>query len=396
MNEPDKTSHCIILHYSEIGLKGGNRKTFEAQLMSNIRTALKGIIKVHVARGYGRFLIDLPEVFDWPTICQRLKKVVGLANFALAEAHRQDIDEILPSAVRQMGRLNYDSFAVVTRRVQKAFPLRSNEISTKVGAAIQAQSDACVDLKNPDVACHIEIFDDRAVVYCEKIAGLRGLPVGTGERAVSLLSSGIDSPVASWKIITRGVKLTFVHFHSAPFTSMASLNNTKRLVEILTEYQYTSKLYAIPFLEIQQAIMMNAKPEYRVVLYRRAMIRIAEIVAKKNRANALVTGESIGQVASQTLSNMRMISEVTSLPILRPISGSDKEEIIKTARVIDTFEISTEPYEDCCSLFVPKHPVTRSVPAIVYEAESKIDMEALLGNALKNAEVSQYKFPPEN
>lgn len=392
-NKRENGKHCIVFHYSEIGLKGGNRKTFEDQLMRNIQQSLSGVLKRHITRRYGRFIMDLPETFDWQAISERLKKVVGLANFVLAETLDQNFEAILESAVRQMKEIPYDSFAVVTRRVQKTFPMRSMDISKEIGAAILAERDVRVDLSNPDVSCYVDIFDDRAVVYCEKIPGLRGLPVGTGERAVSLLSSGIDSPVASWKIITRGVKLTFVHFHSAPFTSLASLNNTKRLVKHLTEYQYNSKLYAVPFLDYQQAIMMNAKPEYRVVLYRRGMYRIAELVAKKVKANALVTGESIGQVASQTLSNMRMISEVTSLPVLRPISGHDKEEIIQVARKINTFDISTEPYEDCCSLFVPKHPVTRSIPDIVYEAEEKIDLEGLLRSALDKAEVSRFKFP---
>ena len=385
--------HIILLHYSEIGLKGANRKTFENQLAKNIRRSLQGLIDARINQVYGRFIISLPKEFDWQMISQRLKKVVGLAHFALAVQVEQDIEKITRVACEVMRPIRFDSFRVTARRIQKNFPIKSDKIAATVGAAIQAESRARVDLTHPEAVCYIDIVENVALVYAKKIPGVRGLPVGSSEKAVSLLSSGIDSPVASWKIITRGVKLIFVHFHSAPYTSPASINNTKRLVKVLTEYQLSSKLYCIPFLEVQQAIMVNVDPAYRVVLYRRSMLRMAERVAHREKAKALITGESIGQVASQTLTNMQVISEAASLPILRPLSGSDKEEIIRTARHIGTFDISIEPYEDCCSLFVPEHPVTRANMEIVHNAEQNIRLFPLEEQAVKSAEIFRFAFP---
>jgi thiamine biosynthesis protein ThiI len=389
----ENPKRCVILHYSEIGLKGDNRKLFEDQLAKNIRSVLSDLFPARIKQAYGRFLLFLPEKVDWLIIRSRLNKVVGLANFALSDMVKQDVDQILRAACEQMRRLTFSTFGVTTRRIQKSFPMNSDALSAKVGAAIREQSKATVDLSNPEAVCYIEIFDSYAIVYSEKIPGIRGLPTGSSGKAVSLLSSGIDSPVASWKIISRGVKLTFVHFHSAPYTSHASMNNAKRLVKILTEYQLSVKLYCIPFLEIQQAIVMSTRADYRVVLYRRAMLRIAEKIARKERAHALVAGESIGQVASQTLANMRVISEVSRLPVLRPLAGDEKDKIVKLACQIGTFDISTEPYEDCCSLFVPKHPVTRAVPDIVYEAEEKLELKKLQIDAIRRAEINRFKFP---
>jgi thiamine biosynthesis protein ThiI len=208
-----------------------------------------------------------------------------------------------------------------------------------------------------------------------------------------LISGGIDSPVAAYKMMKRGVKLVFVHFHSAPFTSPASQHNVERLVELLNTYQFRSKLYLVPFTEIQQHIVAHAAPSYRVLLYRRAMVRLAEMIAYKNRAHALVTGENVAQVASQTLVNMRVINEAATLPILRPLAGDDKQEIIAAAQRIGTFEISTEPFEDCCSLFVPPHPETRAKLAVVQEFEAKLNVQPLLVQAIENAVQKEFKFP---
>ncbi len=392
-NRQPGMSYAILLHYSEIGLKGGNRKAFEEQLLQNIQRSLKGVVEAPVQRMYGRFLVELPSEFDWETISRRLQKVVGLSHFALAVMVGQEMEAITRVACEIMERQSFASFRVTTRRIQKKFPLTSDKISSVVGAAIQQATHARVDLSHPEAVCYIDIVDNVAFVYSEKIPGVRGLPVGSSEKAVSLLSSGIDSPVASYKIITRGVRLIFVHFHSAPYTSPASVNNTKRLVKLLTEYQLSAKLYSVPFLAVQQGIMVEASPAYRVVLYRRSMLRMAEKIARREKARALVTGESIGQVASQTLTNMQVISQAASLPILRPLSGSDKEEIIRLARQIGTFDISIEPYEDCCSLFVPEHPVTRAKMEIVAEAESKIELPTLEAEAVRAAEISRFDFP---
>jgi thiamine biosynthesis protein ThiI len=228
-------------------------------------------------------------------------------------------------------------------------------------------------------------------MYTDRIEGPGGLPVGVSERAICLISGGIDSPVAAYKMMKRGIKLIYVHFHSAPFTSAASQRNVERLVELLNAYQFRSKLYLVPFAEIQQHIVAQAAPSYRVLLYRRAMVRIAEMIAAKNRAHALVTGENVAQVASQTLVNMKVINEAATLPILRPLAGDDKQEIIAMAQRLGTFEISTEPFDDCCSLFVPPHPETRAKLAMVQEFEAKLDLPPLLVQAAEKAVQKEFK-----
>ncbi|MDP6038982.1 MAG: tRNA uracil 4-sulfurtransferase ThiI, partial [Candidatus Latescibacteria bacterium] len=280
----------------------------------------------------------------------------------------------------------------VTKRGDKTFPLDSNEINRDVGFHIQNLSGARVQMDNPDLTCFVEIAQKQIFIYAEKIPAPGGLPVGSNEHAVSLISSGIDSPVASYKLMKRGVKLTYVHFHSQPYTNRNSQRNTEEIVRLLNRHQFISDLYSVPFVEIQRHIMTHAPTSYRVILYRRAMLRIAEAIATKVDAKALVTGENVGQVASQTLSNMRAIEEVTPLPILRPLAGDNKEEIINEARRIGTYEISIEPYEDCCSVFVPKHPETRAKLEKVHEIESNLDLDPLIEQTLEQTERQTFKF----
>ncbi len=384
---------CVVVHYAEVGLKGENRPQFENQLIGNIKRALKDTGVQQVRRFHGRMAVLLPLDYDWEQVQERLQRVFGIAYFAPAVLVEQDMAAIERVACALMAQYRFQTFRVSTRRSQKAFAFNSQEVNIRVGAAIQAQSGARVDLSQPDRTCHIEIFDRFAMLYVERIAGARGLPVGVSERAVSLLSSGIDSPVASFKIMKRGVKIIFVHFHSVPFTSDASIRNSRRIVQLLTRYQYTSRLYLVPLLEVQQEIMLKAPTDYRVVLYRRFMLRLAERIARRERARALITGESIAQVASQTLSNLMVINAVTRLPVLRPLSGNDKEDIVNMARALGTYEISIEPYEDCCSLFVPRHPVTRAKLDVVEEAESRLDVEGLVRDALQRTEVVTFQFP---
>ncbi len=384
---------CVVIHYAEVGLKGENRSMFESQLMRNIKRALADAGIGLVRRFHGRFALVLPRDYDWELLESRLKNVFGVAYFAPAVLTEQAIEPIEAAALALMKQMVFQTFRVSTRRSQKAFPYNSQQVNVRIGAAIQKQSGARVDLSHPQRTCYIEIFDRFAILYAERIAGPRGLPVGVSERAVSLLSAGIDSPVASYTIMKRGVRLIFVHFHSVPFTSDASIRNSGRLVRLLTQYQYDSKLYLVPFLEVQQEIMLKAPTDYRVVLYRRFMLRLAERIARRERARALVTGESIAQVASQTLSNLQVINEVTRLPVLRPLSGNDKEEIVEMARKLGTYDISVEPYEDCCSLFVPRHPVTRARLEVVQEAEARLDVEGLIRDALQRAEVVRFRFP---
>ena len=382
----------ILIHYHEIGLKGKNRGRFERRLMTNITRALKDVPCGKVERLSGRMMLALTSESPIDVIRERLLTVFGIANFSEAVVAKRNIEAIRETAWALAQKADFESFKIVTRRGDKTFPLNSDQINRDVGKHIQTLSGARVLMDNPDLTCFIEIAPQRIFIYAEKIPAPGGLPVGSNERAVSLISSGIDSPVASYKIMKRGVKLTYVHFHSQPYTNRNSQRNTEDLVRLLTRHQYVSDLYLVPFVEIQRHIMTRAPASYRVILYRRAMLRIAEAIAEKVDAQALVTGENVGQVASQTLSNMRAIEEVTPLPILRPLAGDNKEEIINEARRIGTYQISIEPYEDCCSVFVPKHPETRANLERVREIESTLDLAPLIAQTLEQTERKTFKF----
>ena len=382
----------ILIHYHEIGLKGKNRGRFERRLMTNITRALKDVPCGKVERLSGRMMLALTSESPIDVIRERLLTVFGIANFSEAVVAKRNIEAIRETAWALAQKADFRSFKIVTRRGDKTFPLNSDQINRDVGKHIQTLSGARVLMDNPDLSCFIEIAPQRIFIYAEKIPAPGGLPVGSNESAVSLISSGIDSPVASYKIMKRGVKLTYVHFHSQPYTNRNSQRNTEDLVRLLTRHQYVSDLYLVPFVEIQRHIMTRAPASYRVILYRRAMLRIAEAIAQKVDAQALVTGENVGQVASQTLSNMRAIEEVTPLPILRPLAGDNKEEIINEARRIGTYQISIEPYEDCCSVFVPKHPETRANLERVREIESTLDLAPLIAQTLEQTERKTFKF----
>ena len=382
----------ILIHYHEIGLKGKNRGRFERRLMTNITRALKDVPCGKLERLSGRMMLALTSESPIDVIRERLSTVFGIANFSEAMVAKRSIESIRETAWTLAQKIDFESFKIVTRRGDKTFPLNSDQINRDVGKHIQTLSGARVLMDNPDLICFIEIAPQRIFIYAEKIPAPGGLPVGSNESAVSLLSSGIDSPVASYKIMKRGVKLTYVHFHSQPYTNRNSQRNTEDLVRLLTRHQYVSDLYLVPFVEIQRHIMTQAPASYRVILYRRAMLLIAEAIAEKVNAQALVTGENVGQVASQTLSNMRAIEEVTPLPILRPLAGDNKEEIINEARRIGTYQISIEPYEDCCSVFVPKHPETRANLEKVREIESALDLAPLIAQTLEQTERKTFKF----
>lgn len=382
----------ILIHYHEIGLKGKNRGKFERHLMTNINRALKGVPCGKVERLSGRMMLSLTSESPIDVIRERLLTVFGIANFSEAVIAKRNIEAIRETTWTLAQKTDFESFKIVTRRGDKTFPLNSDQINRDVGKHIQTLSGARVLMDNPDLTCFIEIAPQRIFIYAEKIPAPGGLPVGSNESAVSLISSGIDSPVASYKIMKRGVKLTYVHFHSQPYTNRNSQRNTEDLVQLLTRHQYVSDLYLVPFVEIQRHIMTRSPASYRVILYRRAMLRIAEAIAQKVDALALVTGENVGQVASQTLSNMRAIEDVTPLPILRPLAGDNKEEIINEARRIGTYQISIEPYEDCCSVFVPKHPETRANLEKVREIESTLDLAPFIVQTLEQTECKTFKF----
>ncbi|MCG3120770.1 MAG: putative tRNA sulfurtransferase [bacterium] len=391
-NDLKSVVNGVVIHYHEIALKLGNRRFFEMQLRRNILRATNHLGVKDVLRLSGRMLCLFSSSVDEEKVIAALQKVFGIAYFAPAVKLAQEVPAIKAVALNLLAGKKITSFKVETKRSQKHFPITSPQLNAEVGEHILNHFPIRVDLHQPEVILRIEIVDNYALMYTDRLEGPGGLPVGTSERAVCLISGGIDSPVAAYKMMKRGIKLIFVHFHSAPFTNAASQRNVERLVELLNSYQFRSKLYLVPFAEIQQHIVAKAAPSYRVLLYRRVMLRMAEIIAAQNHAYALVTGENVAQVASQTLVNMNVINQVATLPVLRPLAGDDKQEIIAMARRLGTFEISTEPFEDCCSLFVPPHPETRAKLPIVQEFENKLDLPALVAQTLQKTELKLIRI----
>ena len=374
------------VHYAEIGLKGKNRIFFEKRLVSNIKVALRGTGYAEVERLHDRILVRLDKDADVSEIKKRLRQVMGIAYFELACSTERDITAIKETALQQIRVRTYESLKVETRRTDKTFPLTSPQISAEVGGYLIEQTGTRADMHNPDLVCWIKITQKNVYISTEKIPGIGGLPVGVSGKVLVMLSGGIDSPVAAWQMIKRGAKAVFIHFYSYPYTDKASLEKVIELAQILAVSNYRSLVYLVPFAELQQVIVTGTPAPLRVLLYRRMMTRIAQRVATMVNAEALVTGESLAQVASQTLTNLRTIEAIADIPILRPLIGEDKAEIIEKAQRIDTFDVSTRPHQDCCSLFVPKHPATRASLTELEDAESDLDIEALVEDALNNLE----------
>ncbi len=376
----------FLVHYGEIGLKRGNRSYFEKKLAQNIKLALKGMGCAEVRRIYGRILVMLHPDADVAAIHEQLRKVMGIAHFELVLAVEQTLDAIQDAALELVKDQQFKTLKVETKRANKRFPLTSPEISARVGATLLGATGASADMHTPDLRCNIEIVDEAAYVYVEKIRGVGGLPVGASGKVLVMLSGGIDSPVAAWRMMKRGVKALFVHFYSYPYTDKASLEKVEELVSILAAWNYRTLIYLVPFAEVQREIVTQTPAPYRVILYRRMMVRIAQQIAAAAKAECLVTGESLGQVASQTLGNLRVIEDVAEIPILRPLIGDDKAEIMDLAEKIRTFEISTLPHDDCCSLFVPDHPTTNASLEAVQEAEAALDVDTLTKLAVESVE----------
>ena len=374
------------VHYAEIGLKGKNRIFFEKRLVSNIKVALRGTGYAEVERLHDRILVRLDKDADVSEIKKRLRQVMGIAYFELACSTERDITAIKETALQQIRERTYESLKVETRRTDKTYPLTSPQISAEVGGYLIEQTGTRADMHNPDLVCWIKITQKNVYISTEKIPGIGGLPVGVSGKVLVMLSGGIDSPVAAWQMIKRGAKAVFIHFYSYPYTDKASLEKVIELAQILAVSNYRSLVYLVPFAELQQVIVTGTPAPLRVLLYRRMMTRIAQRVATMVNAEALVTGESLAQVASQTLTNLRTIEAIADIPILRPLIGEDKAEIIEKAQRIDTFDVSTRPHQDCCSLFVPKHPATRASLTELEDAESDLDIEALVEDALNNLE----------
>jgi tRNA uracil 4-sulfurtransferase len=383
----------IVLHYQEIALKGKNRPWFVSRLVRNLRAVTADLDVRDVRALVGRIELVPGDNADWGVIRERVSRVFGIANFAQAGRAPLDIDAIAQQILNGLGDIEPRSFRVSARRADKRFPMTSPQIEREIGGRVKAARGWNVDLEHPEFTIHVEALTNEAFYSFGRERGAGGMPVGVSGRVICLLSGGIDSPVAAWRLMRRGCRVLFVHFHSYPILSRASQEKVREVAKLLARFQLHSRLYLVPFGEIQQQIVLAVAPPLRVVIYRRFMMRIAERIAGHARARALVTGEVVGQVASQTLENMTSINSVVKMPVLRPLVGMDKEEIVAEAERLGSYSISIIPDQDCCTLFTPRHPATRAKEADVLRAEATLPVEDIIEKAVTAAEVEDYEFP---
>jgi thiamine biosynthesis protein ThiI len=383
----------IIVHYQEIALKGNNRPWFIARLARNLReaTADVGVREVRVLMG--RLEVVLGDGADWGAVRDRIARVFGVANFAQAGRAPLDVEAIAAAILDDLGERDARTFRVSARRADKRFPLTSPEIEREVGGRIKEARGWTVALDRPELTIHVEALTHEAFYYFGKERGAGGMPVGVSGRVACLLSGGIDSPVAAWRLMRRGCRVLLVHFHSYPILSRASQEKTRELARLLAEFQLHSRLFLVAFGEIQQQVVLAVAPPLRVVVYRRLMMRIAEAIGRAHRAQALVTGEVVGQVASQTLENLASIDSVVSMPVLRPLVGMDKDEITAEAQRLGSYPISIIPDQDCCTLFTPRHPATKARAIDVERAEASLPIDEIVAKAVAAAEIEDFQFP---
>lgn len=386
----------IVVHYHELWLKGANRRFFLGKLFTALRQSLEGIGVDRIEQPGDRFLVRLREGASVSAAAERVRRVLGVANFAVAQPVERDLDAICHAAWDEVEPLAFATFAVRAKRSDKTFPHPVMQIEAAVGKylldRLRAQGrDVRVHLREPELTCRIEITPGPALVYAKKIEGAGGLPANTAGKITCLLSGGYDSAVAAYQMMKRGAHLSFVHFYgTGARPGESSLHVAVGLVRQLTNYQFNSKLYRVPFEAIQREIVRYAPEDFRVLLYRRMMLRIAQVLARREHALALVTGDSLGQVASQTLRNLVAVDAAAKMPVFRPLIGTDKIEIVDTARKIGTYEISSEPFHDCCPVFLPKAPALFATPEQLDEAESRLDVAALVEQGVRGA--SRQKF----
>jgi len=384
---------AVIVHYHEIGLKRGNRPLFLRHLAKNLGRATSDLGAVRVRQLSGRILLDLDDHPAPGRVRDRVQRVCGVASTALAYRVPSTLEAMKAVVGRLVEGRAFASFRISARRAFKTYPLTSVELNRALGAFVLEKVAARVDLREPELEIHVEVMPSETFVYVDRLPGPGGLPVGASGTVAALLSGGIDSPVAAWRMMKRGCRVVFVHFHSVPYLPATSQAKARALVERLTAWQYESRLLLVPFGEIQREVVLTVPPPARVVVYRRLMVRIAEALARERGALALATGESLGQVASQTLESIARIDEVATLPILRPLIGMDKLEITTEAQRLETFEVSIEPDADCCTLFVPAHPATRMSEAEVRAAEARLDVARLVTQGTAAVVTETFEFP---
>ncbi len=382
-------NEIILVKNGELALKGLNRSTFEDVLIKNMKRRLAPLGKFTFQKSQSTIMVIPPEgEVDMEEAAQRLTRVFGIAGLSRAAAVPKDMEQILISSAQYLAPQleEIKTFKVEAKRSDKRFPLKSPEICRELGGyLLQKFPHLTVDVKNPDVVVMVEVRDKAAYIHAGQIRGAGGMPVGTGGKAALLVSGGIDSPVAGWMMAKRGLEITGIHFASPPYTSERAELKVKELMQIVSRYSGRMALFIVPFTHIQELIGQNCPEELFTIIMRRFMMRISEKIAVRQGCGALITGESVGQVASQTIGAIACTDAACDMPVFRPCIGMDKEEIVAISRNIGAFETSIQPYEDCCTVFTPKHPRTRPSLEMVIKAESVLDIDALVEEAVQGA-----------
>lgn len=383
----------ILIKLGEIVLKGLNRKNFEDRLVKNIKQRISSLGNFQIRNMQSTiYLIPEDENVDFDNLETKISKIFGISRYSRAAQCGKNLQSIQETTCEYLCDVfsNIETFKVESKRSDKAFPLKSPEISAAVGEHVLKKfPNLTVDVHNPDVTINIEIRDFGAYVRGEALPGAGGIPVGTGGRAAILISGGIDSPVAAWMMAKRGVELIAIHFASPPYTSPRAEQKVVSLLQKVAEFSGKIEMITVPFTEIQENIKKSCAEDFFTVIMRRFMMKISQKIAEKYRCGALVTGESLGQVASQTMAAIACTNAASEMPIFRPLIGMDKDEIVAIARKIDTFETSILPYEDCCTVFTPKHPRTKPRLSDILKEESKIDYEKLVNSAIENIKITK-------
>lgn len=387
----------ILIRYGEIALKGKNRSLFEDKLVRNIKSVLKDLTDLKVSKTFGRIYIELNGV-EWEVVNIRLQNVVGIVSYSPVNKTDLDLENIKKVALDSLLSVEElpKTFKVNVKRAKKDYYITSPQITTELGGHILRNTDGItVDVHNPEIVVNVEVRNEGAFIYTKIFKGIGGLPGGMSGRGIILLSGGIDSPVATFLAMKRGLTMEGIHFHTHPITSKDALDKVINLAKLIANFSGEFTVHFVPFLEVQSEIRKFAPESYNITIMRRMFIRIAEQIAKNRRALTLVTGESLGQVASQTLESMYTINNVATLPIIRPLITMDKTEIIEVAKKIRTFEESIRPFDDCCSLFVPQNPATKPKNEIAEKAEKYMAIEDLIDEAIENTKVIKVSADSE-
>jgi len=392
MNRELNQEHIFIVRCGEVALKGMNKPYFERMLVERIRKLLKKFDGISVKRHEGLIFVRADKSLDKQAIIKEISKVFGVASISPAYECESTMESIGEAAVEYMmeaiNERGVKTFKVEAKRADKNFPVKSPEIGRKIGAAVlKGCKVLSVDVHDPDCRLFVDVRHDKSYIYQDKIAGFGGLPLGTNGKGLTLLSGGIDSPVATWMMAKRGMMIEAIHFHSYPYTSQRAQEKVEDLASIVATYCGRFKMHVINLLPIQEAIVENCPEEETTILVRRFMMRIAEKVAQKNDCGMLITGENLGQVASQTAESLIVTDASVKMPVMRPLIAMDKVDIMDIAQEIGTYETSIMPYEDCCTVFLPKHPATKPRLERILESESKLDCEALIDAAIEAEEI---------